>query len=74
MRAQGRSGLVETLLLVGDTTPQSASPTAPLAQGSRETHSVAAVRPTYKNVPPRAAHLNFLPRRGKKHNPPKGRT
>ncbi len=43
MRAQGRSGLVETLLLVGDTTPQSASPTAPLAQGSRDVLRIAFV-------------------------------
>ena len=44
MRAQGRSGLVETLLLVGDTTPQSRQVApAPLAQGSRDVLRIAFV-------------------------------
>ncbi len=47
---------------------------APLTQRSRERTAPPSARSIYKNAPARRALLYFLPRRGKKHNPPEGRT
>ena len=75
----GEGGAVHTVALVGILgSPVQGSRrgfverfSAPLCKGSRESRSVAAVRPTYQNVPARRAHLNFAPKRARNITRPK---